>query len=266
VEVVIGGGPVDAALLDALPKLRLVVVNGVGLDRIDVAGARARGVLVANVPHVTDACVADMAMGLLIAAWRGIVAGDRFVRAGKWPAGPFPVLHRMSGRRMGILGCGRIGRAIARRAEAFDMTITYHNRRPDPSLPYGWRDSPLALAADADVLVIATPGGAGTRGLVDAAVLRALGPRGVLVNIGRGSVVDEAALIAALRDRTIAAAGLDVFTHEPVVPEAFFGLDNVVLMPHRAGGTVETWEDCADAMVETVQRFLRGEAVEAARL
>ncbi len=254
----IAAGPVDATVIAALPHLRHIAVYGVGYDKVDVAAARARGIAVTNTPGPTDGCVADMAFALLLAAGRGIVSGDRFVREGRWPAGSFPLMPRLHSRTMGILGLGRIGMAIARRAVAFDMPVLYHNRRPVTGVPYGHRASVHDLARDSEVLVVACPGGDATRGLVDAAVLRALGPRGIVVNIARGSIVDEPALAAALQDGTIAAAGLDVFAHEPVVPASLAALENVVLMPHRGGGTVETWEECADMVIGNLRAHFAG--------
>jgi lactate dehydrogenase-like 2-hydroxyacid dehydrogenase len=259
VQALIAAAPVPAALIAALPRLRLIAAFGVGVDRIDLAAARARGIAVTNSPGVSDGCVADMAFALLLAAARHVVAEDRFLRAGKWPAQTLPLIPRLHHRRMGILGLGHIGRAIARRAEGFDMHISYHNRRRVPALPYAYKESVTALAEDADILVIACLGGAATRNLVDASVLRALGPRGILVNIARGSIVDEAALIEALESGGIAAAGLDVFAHEPNVPARLMPLDNVVLTPHRAGSTIETWRDCADNVVANLCAFYAGE-------
>jgi lactate dehydrogenase-like 2-hydroxyacid dehydrogenase len=168
-------------------------------------------------------------------------------------------MPRLHHRRMGILGLGRIGREIARRAAGFDMPVSYHSRRRVPDVPYAYRDSVHALAEAVEVLMIACPGGEGTRNLVNAGVLRALGPRGILVNISRGSIVDEDALIHALETGTIAAAGLDVFAHEPEVPARLLALDNVVLTPHRAGGTIETWQECADMVVANLRAFYAAE-------
>jgi lactate dehydrogenase-like 2-hydroxyacid dehydrogenase len=253
----IAAAPIPASLIAALPALRLIAAYGVGYDKIDVAAARARGIAITNTPGPTDGCVADMAFALLLAAGRGIASGDRFVRAGKWPAGAYPLMPRIHSRTMGILGMGRIGLAIARRAAAFDMPVLYHNRRPVPGIA-GYRDSVETLARDSDILVVACPGGEATRGLVSAAVLRALGPTGIVVNIARGSIIDETALVAALRDGTIAAAGLDVFDHEPTVPPELFAMDNVVLMPHRGGGTIETWEECADMVIANLAAHFAG--------
>ncbi len=258
-ETLIAAAPISAALIAALPKLRLIAAYGVGVDKIDVAAARARGIAVTNTPGPTDGCVADLAWALLLAAARGVAAGDRFVRTGKWRESLFPLLPRLHHRRMGILGLGRIGREIARRAIGFDMQVSYHGRRPAPDVPYVYRASVRALAEEAEVLMVACPGGESTRNLVDASVLRALGPRGILVNIARGSIVDEDALIAALETGGIAAAGLDVFAHEPEVPARLTALDNVVLTPHRAGGTIETWQECADMVVANLRAFYAGE-------
>lgn len=253
--------PVPAALIASLPKLRAIAVYGVGYDKVDVAAARTRGIAITNTPGPTDGCVADMAMGLLLAAARGIVSGDRFVRDGRWQGGAYPLMPRIHSRTMGILGLGRIGLAIAKRAAAFDMPVLYHNRRPVAGSPHGFRASLLELARDSDILMVACPGGAATRGIVDAAVLRALGPRGIVVNIARGSIIDEPALVAALQDGTIAAAGLDVFDREPLVPDALCALDNAVLMPHRGGGTVETWEECADMVIANLRAHFAGQAL-----
>jgi lactate dehydrogenase-like 2-hydroxyacid dehydrogenase len=257
----IAKAPVTAAMIAALPRLRHIAVYGVGYDKIDREAARARGIAITNTPGPTDGCVADMAFALLLAAARGIAAGDRYVREGRWLQGAFPLMPRIHSRPMGILGMGRIGREIARRAEAFGMPVLYHNSRPVPGVPYAFRDSALALARDCELLMVACPGGEATRHLVNAGVLAALGPRGIVVNIARGTVIDEAALIEALRNRTIAAAGLDVFEHEPQVPAALMALDNAVLMPHRGGGTIETWEECADMVIANLQAHFAGKSL-----
>jgi len=252
----------DAALMDALPSLRVISSFGVGLDKVDVAAARKRGIAVGYTPDVLNDCVADLAFGLLIDAARGISAGDRHVRRGDWPrasATPgvsnFPLRTRVSGKKLGIVGLGRIGRVIARRASGFDMEVRYCNRTPAPGVAFTHEPSPVALARWADFLVVAAAGGADTRGLVSREVLDALGPEGFLVNVARGTVVDEGALLEALAQRRIAGAGLDVFEHEPKVPEAFFALDNVVLLPHVASGTTETRQAMADLVFENLRRF-----------
>lgn len=234
------GAGCDAALMDRLPKLGAIVNFGVGYDKVDVAAARARGVVVSNTPGVLDECVADLGMALILDVLRGTVAGDRFVRAGSWTSGPFPPATRVWGKRLGIVGLGRIGSALARRAEAFRMSIAYHNRSPIEGSPYPRHASVADLAAWADVLVLTLPGGAATRHIVSSDELAALGPNGFLVNIARGSVVDTAALIAALRHGRIGGAALDVFENEPHVPDELKSFDNVVLLPHLGSATRET--------------------------
>ena len=246
---------VDAALLDALPRARIVAHFGVGYDNVDAAHARARGMVVTNTPDVLTDCVADLAIALMVDVARGITAGDRYVRAGRWLKGAMPLAAKVSGKRLGIVGLGRIGRAVARRAEAFDMEIRYHNRRQAPDSPYAWEKSLADLARWCDFLVVATSGGAESRGLVSAAVIEALGPKGFLVNIARGSVVDEPALVAALVDKRIAGAALDVFADEPRVPEALLALDNVVLTPHIASATTDTRAAMGQLVLDNLAAF-----------
>lgn len=241
VAVTSGRTGVDAELMSALPNLGAVVNFGVGYDTTDVDAAAARDIVVSNTPDVLSDCVADTAVGLLIDVMRKFSASDRYVRAGRWVTdGNYPLAHKVSGSRVGIIGLGRIGTAIATRLGAFGCTISYHNRREIEGSGYRYVGSAADLAAQVDVLIIAAAGGAGTRHLVDRAVLDALGPDGYLVNIARGSVVDEDALVEALADGRLAGAGLDVFTDEPNVPEALLGMDNVVLLPHVGSATVET--------------------------
>jgi lactate dehydrogenase-like 2-hydroxyacid dehydrogenase len=251
------GRPVDAALLDRLPAVKLVATFGAGFDNVDVATLARRGIMLANTPGLTDTCVADLTIGLLIATQRRMVAADRHLRAGRWPQTRFPLARRFSGRRLGIFGLGRIGVAIARRAAGFDLEIGYHNRQARPELPYRYFDDLEALAAWSDYLVVACPATPETRHRVNAAVLRALGSEGIVVNIARGAVIDEAALIAALETGTIAGAGLDVFEREPEVPAALPAMDNVVLTPHIAGGSQETWDDCYAAVIANIESFFR---------
>ncbi len=235
-----GSATVDAAMIDRLPKLEIIACCGVGYDGIDVAAARRRDVVVTNTPDVLNDCVADVAMGLLIAAARGIATGDRFVRAGKWLAGNLPLQTKVSGKRLGIVGMGRIGRVIARRAAGFDLAVAYHTRHRVPEVPFRHYEQLVDLARDSDFLLLIVPGGTGTFHLVDDAVLRALGPKGILVNVARGSVVDEAALVKCLQDGALGGAALDVFEDEPKVPEALWKMDNVVLAPHVGSATRET--------------------------
>ena len=219
------------------PALELIVVIGVGRDGIDLDAAAELGIKVSKAPDVCAEDIADHTLALLLAATRQIVQAHEFVRQGRWLQGRYPPTLRFSGQRMGIVGLGRIGRAVARRSQAFDMSIAYTGRAPKNDVPYRWCDSVLELAAEVDFLVVCASGGPATRGLIDARVLQALGPQGVLVNVGRGSIVDEAALQQALQERTIAAAALDVFAHEPQVPEALIDLPNTVLTPHMASST-----------------------------
>jgi lactate dehydrogenase-like 2-hydroxyacid dehydrogenase len=245
----------DRALIEALPRLAVIANFGVGVDTIDLAAARSRGVAVSNTPDVLTGCVADLAFGLLIDAARRLSAADRFVRRGDWLKGPFPLATRVWGKKLGIVGLGRIGSAIARRAGGFDMAVRYHNRRPVENCPYEHESSLPALAAWADFLVVACAGGAATRHLVSRAVIDALGPGGFLVNISRGSVVDEPALVEALLAGRIAGAALDVFEDEPNVPPALFALDNVVLLPHIASATGETRQAMADCVLANLRSW-----------
>jgi hydroxypyruvate reductase len=248
----------DAAMIAALPALRVISSFGVGLDAIDLDAARARGIAVGYTPDVLNDCVADTAFALVMDVARRITESDRFVRRGDWQRGQFPLATRVSGKKLGILGMGRIGRVIARRASGFDMEVRYHNRRRLDDVDYGYAETLEELAGWADFLVIASAGGAETRGLVSRAILDALGPQGYLVNISRGTVVDEQALVEALRDKRIAGAGLDVFEDEPNVPEALLALDNVVLLPHLASNTHETRAAMAQRVEDNLAAFLAG--------
>jgi lactate dehydrogenase-like 2-hydroxyacid dehydrogenase len=256
--VVSGVTRVDPDLMAALPNLKVVVNFGVGYDNIDVDAAAARGIGVSNTPDVLDDCVADTAVGLLIDTMRRFSAADRYVRAGRWPVdGNYPLTQQVSGSRVGILGLGRIGGAIATRLTAFGCSISYHNRRQVPDSPYRYIDSPVELARQVEVLVVAAAGGAGTRHLVDREVLDALGSDGYLVNIARGTVVDQDALVEALTHGRLAGAGLDVFADEPNVPAALTKLDNVVLLPHVGSGTVETRAAMEALVLANLNRFLQ---------
>ena len=243
--------------LDRMPGLGAVVNFGVGYDSTDVGEASRRGVVVSNTPDVLTDCVADAAVGLVIDVMRRLSAADRFVRRGEWAGGSVPALaRRVSGAHVGILGLGRIGMAIAHRLTAFDATISYHNRRERADVRYSYAASPVELATACDVLVIATAGGTDSRHLVDREVLDALGPEGFLVNVARGSVVDEQALVAALEGGRLAGAGLDVFADEPRVPAALLDRDDVVLLPHLGSATVETRAAMAELVLANVERFL----------
>lgn len=254
-----GGTGVPADLWARLPVLEIVAVNGVGLDAVDLDVAAARGVTVTTTPGVLTDDVADLAVGLWLSLARRMMVGDRFVRAGHWTPGVNPPLvPRASGRRVGILGMGQIGQAVAARVAPFAAQVAYHSRRPVDGVPYAYAASPLDLARDVEVLFVATAGGAGTQALVDAAVLEALGSRGLLINVSRGSVVDEAALIAALEAGVIAGAGLDVFAAEPNVPAALLDRDDVVLQPHSGSATVEARTAMANLVLASLAAHFGG--------
>lgn len=258
VLVTTGTHGADAALIDALPALRLIAVHGVGYDQVDLAHTRARDIAVTNTPDVLTDDVADLALGLVLAAGRRLAANDALVRAGGWGSATIPLARRVSGRRFGIVGLGRIGEAIARRVAPLASEIAYHNRHRRSDCAYCYFPSVEALAAHCDVLIVAASGGADSRHLVDAAVLAALGPDGILVNIGRGTAVDERALVAALQDGRIGAAGLDVFAQEPDVPAALLALDQVVLSPHQGSATADTRRAMAALTCDNVHAFFDG--------
>ncbi len=254
----VGAIGLSAAQMQAMPQLRWVGALGAGYENIDVAYARAHGIAVSNGAGTNDQCVADHAFGLVIAAVRGLVRLDRLTRQGVW-RNDIPLPPNVSGKRLGILGLGTIGQKIARRAQAFDMPVGYHNRRPKDGVDFTYFDSVLALAQWADVLLVATPGGAGTRHLVDAPVIAALGPQGYVVNIARGSVVDTAALAQALRTGALAGAGLDVYESEPLPPAELLDLDNVVLTPHVAGWSPEAVQATVDLFLYNAHRHFAGQ-------
>jgi hydroxypyruvate reductase len=266
IRAVCGGGEskVGAALIAQLPALEIVSIMGVGYDGVDVAACKARGVVVTHTPDVLNDDVADLALALALNIARRIPQADRHVRDGRWTQGPMPLATKMSGARMGLVGMGRIGQAIAERALAFGMTIAYTARSAKPALPYAFHATPRELAAASDFLVVITPGGAATKKMIDAAVLKALGPRGFLINVARGSVVDEAALIDALQRGVIAGAALDVFEDEPNVPEALRALDNVVLTPHIGSATQATRQAMADRAFANLQAHFAGKPLPSA--
>ncbi len=251
--------PVDAALMRRLPKLEIVASFGVGYDHIDAAWAGEHGVVVTHTPGVLDEDVADIAIALTLNATRRLPQAERYLREGRWPTGAYRLTASLRGRTMGILGLGRIGKAIARRAEAFGLAIVYHGRHKQAGVAYPYCETPLALAEACDILVIAAPGGPTTRHIVDARALAALGRDGVLVNVARGSLVDEAALIAALRDGTILAAGLDVYDREPNVPAELLALGNAVLLPHVGSATQHTRAAMANLVVDNLLSWVDGD-------
>lgn len=256
-----GESGVSGALLAQLPQAKVVSVFGVGYDGVDTAAAIAQGIPVTHTPDVLTDDVADLAMGLVLSIGRRIPQADAFVRAGSWPSGPIALARKVSGARMGIVGLGRIGQAIAKRASAFGMSIAYTTRNQKSDCSYAYYASAQALAANVDFLVVITPGGAGTKHLINADVLSALGANGFLINVARGSVVDEAALIAALQAGTIAGAGLDVYANEPNVPQALWSLPNVVLTPHMASATTQTRQAMADLAFANMQAGIEGRAL-----
>ena len=261
--LVVAGRSVDAALIDRLPALEIVSSFGVGYDNVDAKHAASRGVVVTNTPDVLTEEVADTAFGLLLMTVRQLPQAERYLRAGKWPERDFPLSEAtLRDRSLGILGLGRIGKAIARRAEAFGLPVSYHGRSRQADVPYRYYDSLPDMARDVDTLMVVAPGGAATRNIVNAQVLEALGPRGILINVGRGTVVDEQALIRALQDRTIYSAGLDVFENEPDVPEALIAMEHVVLLPHVGSASVHTRRAMGQLVVDNVVSwFEKGEAL-----
>ena len=254
-----GEAKVPRGLIEQLPQLGIISVFGVGYDGVDVTAARERQVPVTNTPDVLSDDVADLAVGLLLSVARRIPQADRFVRDGEWLKGPITLARKVTGARVGIVGLGRIGKAIARRLAAFDMEIAYTARSAKADVPYRFFSTPEALAREVDFLVVITPGGAATKGLIDGAVLRALGPQGYLVNVARGTVVNQADLVQALKDGVIAGAGLDVFENEPEVPEALRQMDNVVLTPHMASATRQTRQAMADLAVGNLKAYFAGQ-------
>lgn len=247
----------SAELIAALPDLKAICSWGVGYETIDVEAARQRGVQVSNTPDVLTDCVADLAWGLLIAAARRMGQGERFVRAGRWGQvhGSIPLGMRVSGKKLGVVGLGRIGEAIARRGLGFDMQVRYHNRRRRDDVDYGYAASLTELAEWADFLVVATVGGPSTRHLVGREALRALGPKGIIVNIARGPVIDEAAMVALLESGELGFAALDVFEHEPKVPDFFKTTDQAVVLPHIVSATTETRMDMENLMLDNLAAY-----------
>jgi lactate dehydrogenase-like 2-hydroxyacid dehydrogenase len=263
VRALVGGGEskIDGSYMALFPALEMISVCGVGYDGIDVAAAKKRGIMVTHTPEVLNDDVADLALGLLLSVARKIPAADRFTRNADWLDGPFQLTRKLTGAKLGIVGMGRIGQAIAKRAAAFDMVISYTTRNQRSDVPYKYVPNVLALAAEVDFMVVITPGGAATKNLINAEVLKALGPQSFLVNVARGSVVDQAALIEALQKKLIAGAGLDVYVDEPNVPAELRKLDNVVLTPHIASATVETRKAMSALALANLEAFMAGQPV-----
>lgn len=253
-----GHAGADAAMMDALPKTEIISCFGVGYDAIDVTAAKARKIAVTNTPDVLTDDVADLALGLLIDVARRISRGDRFVRAGGWLKGGLEFGTTLTGKKVGIVGMGRIGHATAKRAEAFGLKVLYHGRRQQPDIAYPYYADLMRLAQDSDFLVLTLPGGPETKGLINADVLAALGSKGMLVNVARGSIVDEAALVAALQAGKLGGAALDVFADEPRVPSALMAMDNVVLQPHVGSATHNTRAAMGQLVVDNLLAHFAG--------
>lgn len=264
VKAVAVAGRLPGALMDVLPQLEIIANFGVGYDGVEVAHAAAKGIAVSNTPDVLTEEVADTAVGLLLNTLRQLPQAEQWLRQGRWSReGAFPLSPlSLRGRSVGLYGLGRIGLSIARRLEAFGVSIAYHTRSPREGLPYAYHPTLVGLAAAVDTLIVIVPGTEATRHTVNAEVLVALGGNGVLINVGRGSTVDEAALIAALQKGVIAGAGLDVFENEPQVPDALMALPNVSLLPHVASASVVTRNAMADLVVDNIAAwFATGRAL-----
>ncbi|KAF5741672.1 hypothetical protein HS088_TW10G00676 [Tripterygium wilfordii] len=243
----------DAAMIEALPKLEIVASFSVGMDKVDLGKCREKGIRVSNTPDVLTDDVADLAIGLMLAVLRRLCESDRYVRSGKWKKGDYKLTTKFSGKSVGIIGLGRIGMAIAKRAEAFSCPISYYSRTEKTDSTYKYYPSVVELASNCQILVVACALTDETRHIINREVIDALGPKGVLINIGRGPHVDEPELVSALVEGRLGGAGLDVFEHEPHVPEELFGLENVVLLPHVGSGTVETRQAMADLVIGNLE-------------
>ncbi|MBF0680969.1 MAG: 2-hydroxyacid dehydrogenase [Devosia sp.] len=253
------GSGVQADLMDALPNLEIIASFGVGYDNIDTRAAKARNIRVTNTPDVLNDAVAELTIGLMISLARRIPQSDQFVRQGKWPNANFGLFSELTGKTVGILGLGRIGKEIASRAQAMKMRVVYHGRSAQPSVPYVYYDNLEDMARDADWLVIIAPGGKGTEKIVSRKVLEALGPKGAIVNVARGTLIDEAAMVELLQNGGLGGAALDVFENEPSVPEALFSLDNVVLSPHQGSATNQTRDAMGALLVANLEKHFAGE-------
>jgi lactate dehydrogenase-like 2-hydroxyacid dehydrogenase len=250
---------IDAEFMGRFPKLEIVSTFGVGYDHIDAAWAGKHGVIVTNTPDVLTEEVADTALGLLLCTVRELPQAERYLRVGKWRDKPYPLTEAtLRNRTVGMVGMGRIGKAIARRLDGFGVPVVYHSRRPQGGVAYRHYPDLVAMAREVDTLIVIVPGGPATRHMINAEVLRALGPNGILINVARGSVVDEPALIKALQDRTIRAAGLDVFANEPAVPDELMAMEHVVLLPHVASASVHTREMMDRLVVDNLLSWFAG--------
>ena len=257
--VVAGEFPLDRALAESLPELGLIASFTAGIEGVDLAWARERGLRVSHSPGVNQDDAADLAIGLLLAAWRGLIEGDAIVREGRWRPTEKRITHSLGGRRLGIVGLGAIGEAIARRAEAFGLAVAWWGPNEKPDAPWPRAPSLLSLAGESDVLIVAARADEGNRGLIDRAVIEALGPQGLLVNVARGQLVDEAALIAALKEGRLGMAALDVFETEPTPADRWASVPNVLLSPHTAGSTSAAVPQMLELTRENLRRFFAGE-------
>jgi lactate dehydrogenase-like 2-hydroxyacid dehydrogenase len=253
-----GALPITGSLMQKMPKLEIVGNFGVGYDSVDAKWAGEHGIVVTNTPGVLDEEVADTTIGLLINTVRQLPQSERYLRAGKWLEKPFPLSPTLRDRKIGIVGMGRIGQAIARRIQAMGLPIAYHSRRPAAGVAYRHYSNLVDMARAVDVLIAIVPGGAATKNMINREVLEALGPNGVLINVARGSVVDEQALIEALRAKKILSAGLDVFADEPRVPKELIEMENVVLLPHVGSASVETRRAMGQLVVDNLQSWAAG--------
>lgn len=253
------GSGVSADLIANLPNLEIIAGFGVGYDNIDTKAAKARNIRVTNTPNVLNDAVAELTIGLMIALARRIPQGDQFVRQGRWLQGNFGLFSELTGKTVGIVGLGRIGKEIATRAQAMKMRVVYHGRKRQLAEPHVFYENLVEMARDSDWLVLIAPGGKGTDGLVSRQVLEALGPQGMLVNVGRGTLIDEAAMLDLLQHGGLGGAALDVFENEPNVPEAFFKLDNVVLSPHQGSATGQTRDAMGRLLVANLDAHFSGE-------
>jgi lactate dehydrogenase-like 2-hydroxyacid dehydrogenase len=255
----IAGGNVKPELMDKLPKLEIIANFGVGYDTIDTAAARQRNIRVTNTPNVLNDAVAELTIGMMIALARRIPQADQFTRHGKWTSGTFPLLTELNGKTVGILGLGRIGKEIAVRAQAMKMRVVYHGRHRQTDEPFIYYDKLEDMARDSDWLVLIAPGGKSTEGIVSRKVLEALGPEGHLVNVARGTLVDEPAMIELLKSGKLGGAALDVFAKEPHVPAELLTLDNVVLSPHQGSATHQTRNKMGRMVVDNLAAHFAGE-------
>lgn len=255
---VFGHSPIDAKLMDALPALEVICSFGVGTDQINLEDAKARNIRVTNTPDVLNDAVAELAVGLMLSLCRRIVDADALVRSGKWPDGGYPLTGELTGAKVGILGLGRIGKEVANRCQAFKMQVSYHGRSEQRFTPYRYYADLTEMARDVDWLIAVVPGGASTTGLVSRDVLKALGPNGAIVNIGRGPLIDEPAMLEMLKSGELGGAGLDVFVDEPRMSSEFWNLPNVVLSPHQGSATTKTRWAMGDLVVRNLTAFQDG--------